>query len=50
MATQTDYYDILGVSKGASAMKLKSIPKQALEWHPTGIKGTRKRQKRDSKK
>ncbi|MFC1649416.1 DnaJ C-terminal domain-containing protein [Patescibacteria group bacterium] len=35
MAAKSDYYDILGVSKGASASEIKSAyRKQALEWHP----------------
>ena len=35
MATKTDYYDILGISKGASADEIKkAYRKQALEWHP----------------
>ena len=35
MATKSDYYDILGVSKGASAEEIKkAYRKQALEWHP----------------
>ena len=35
MATQRDYYDILGVSKSASAVELKkAYRKQALQWHP----------------
>ena len=35
MAAKPDYYDILGISKGASAAELKkAYRKQALEWHP----------------
>ncbi len=35
MAAKPDYYDILGISKGASAAEIKSAyRKQALEWHP----------------
>lgn len=35
MATKSDYYDILGISKGASADEIKkAYRKQALEWHP----------------
>jgi molecular chaperone DnaJ len=35
MATKRDYYDILGVSKSASASEIKqAYRKQALQWHP----------------
>ena len=35
MAAKSDYYDILGVSKGTSASEIKkAYRKQALEWHP----------------
>ena len=35
MAAKIDYYDILGLSKGASADEIKkAYRKQALEWHP----------------
>jgi DnaJ-class molecular chaperone len=35
VAAKSDYYDVLGISKGASADEIKkAYRKQALEWHP----------------
>ena len=35
MAAKSDYYDILGVAKGASGAEIKkAYRKQAVEWHP----------------
>lgn len=35
MAAKSDYYDILGISKGVSSAEIKkAYRKQALEWHP----------------
>ena len=43
MAAKSDYYDILGVSKNASADELKkAYRKQALEWHPDRHQGADK--------
>jgi DnaJ-class molecular chaperone len=43
MATKSDYYDILGVNKSASADEIKkAYRKQALEWHPDRHQGADK--------
>ncbi len=43
MAAKSDYYDILGVSKGASSDEIKkAYRKQALEWHPDRHQGVDK--------
>lgn len=43
MTTKNDYYDILGVTKGASDADIKSAyRKKALEWHPDRHQGTDK--------
>jgi DnaJ-class molecular chaperone len=42
MAAKSDYYDVLGVSKGASGSEIKSAyRKQALQWHPDKHKGNK---------
>ena len=39
MAAKSDYYDILGISKGASAAEIKkAYKKQGFKWHPDGHK------------
>ena len=46
MATQRDYYDVLGVSQNASAAELKkAYRKQALQWHPDRNKSSEAEQK-----
>lgn len=43
MATKSDYYDILGVSRNASIDEIKkAYRKQALEWHPDRHQGADK--------
>ncbi len=43
MAVKSDYYDILGVNKSASADEIKkAYRKQALEWHPDKHSGADK--------
>jgi DnaJ-class molecular chaperone len=43
MAAKRDYYDVLGVSKGASADEIKkAYRKQAVAWHPDKHNGEKK--------
>ena len=45
MANNTDFYQILGVSKNASDQELKSAyRKQALKWHPDKHAGEAKKE------
>jgi DnaJ-class molecular chaperone len=46
MVTKRDYYDILGISKGASEAEIKKAYRQlALEWHPDRNKSPEAEQK-----
>lgn len=45
MADTTDYYEILGIKKGASESEIKSAyRKQALKWHPDRHQGSDKKE------
>jgi len=46
MAAKRDFYDVLGVSKNASANEIKkAYRKQALEWHPDRNKSSQAAEK-----